>query len=107
MLNAKAAVADEDTRVRDEREPQRSRLRREHRNAYVLQEDDARLQPAPERAGAPPPVVDLDPRFYTALADSEARFSAGLPSLVRAERLVVRGHMTFRAGTVVSGVGEA
>ena len=75
-------------------------------DAYVLQEDDARLEPTPERGGAPPRVVDLDPRFYTALADLEARFPAGPPSLVRAERLVVRGDMTFGASTAVPGVGE-
>ncbi|MBD0283729.1 MAG: UTP--glucose-1-phosphate uridylyltransferase [Thermoleophilaceae bacterium] len=75
-------------------------------DAYVLQEDDARLQRAPERGGAPPQVVNLDPRFYTALADFESRFPAGPPSLVRAERLVVRGDMTFGAGTAVSGVDE-
>jgi UTP--glucose-1-phosphate uridylyltransferase len=75
-------------------------------DAYVLHDDDSRLEPAPARAGAPPPVVDLDPRFYKLLADFEARFPAGPPSLVRAERLVVRGDVTFGAGTVVSGGGE-
>jgi UTP--glucose-1-phosphate uridylyltransferase len=74
-------------------------------DAYVLH-DDSRLEPAPARAGAPPPVVDLDPRFYKLLADFEARFPAGPPSLVRAERLVVRGDVTFGAGSVVSGAGE-
>ncbi|MEA2468017.1 MAG: UTP--glucose-phosphate uridylyltransferase, partial [Thermoleophilaceae bacterium] len=75
-------------------------------DAYVLHEDDARLEPAPARAGAPPPLVDLDPRFYRSLAHFEARFPAGPPSLVHAERLVVRGDVTFGAGTVISGVGE-
>jgi UTP--glucose-1-phosphate uridylyltransferase len=64
-------------------------------DAYVLDPDDARLEPAPQRAGAPPPFVDLDRRFYTTLADFEARFPAGPPSLVAAERLVVRGDVTF------------
>jgi UTP--glucose-1-phosphate uridylyltransferase len=74
-------------------------------DAYVLHDDDARFEPAPERAGAPPPVVDLDPRFYRSLADFDARFPAGPPSLVAAERLAVRGDVTFGAGTVVSGAG--
>jgi UTP--glucose-1-phosphate uridylyltransferase len=74
-------------------------------DAYVLH-DDARLEPAPARAGRPPPLVDLDPRFYKSLAGFEARFPAGPPSLVAAERLVVRGDVTFGAGTVVAGVGE-
>lgn len=74
-------------------------------DAYVLH-DDARLEPAPDRPGAEPPVVDLDPRFYKRIADFEARFPEGPPSLVRAERFVVRGDLTFGAGTVVSGAGE-
>jgi UTP--glucose-1-phosphate uridylyltransferase len=64
-------------------------------DAYVLREDDARVVPAPEREGLPPPLVDLDPRFYKLLADFEARFPSGPPSLVRAERLVVRGDVVF------------
>jgi UTP--glucose-1-phosphate uridylyltransferase len=65
-------------------------------DAYVLHEDDARMEPAPERAGMEPPVVDLDPRFFKLLADFEARFPGGPPSLLRAERLVVRGDVVFR-----------
>ena len=65
-------------------------------DAYVLSEDDARMEPAPERAGMDPPVVDLDPRFYKLLPDFEARFPSGPPSLLRAERLVVRGDVVFR-----------
>jgi UTP--glucose-1-phosphate uridylyltransferase len=64
-------------------------------DAYVLHEDDARLVPAPEREGMPPPVVELDPRYFKLLADFEARFPSGPPSLVRAERLVVRGDVVF------------
>jgi UTP--glucose-1-phosphate uridylyltransferase len=65
-------------------------------DAYVLHEDDAPEEPAPERAGMDPPVVDLDPRFFKLLADFEARFPGGPPSLLRAERLVVRGDVVFR-----------
>jgi UTP--glucose-1-phosphate uridylyltransferase len=74
-------------------------------DAYVLR-DDGRMEPAPERAGAPPPVVDLDPRYYKLLADFEARFPGGPPSLARAERLRVDGAVTFGAGTVVIGAAE-
>jgi UTP--glucose-1-phosphate uridylyltransferase len=74
-------------------------------DAYVLHED-GRVEPAPERAGAAPPVVDLDPRYYKLLAEFEARFPAGPPSLARAERLTVRGDVTFGAGTVVTGAAE-
>ena len=74
-------------------------------DAYVLDAGDGRFEPAPERAGAPPPVVDLDPRYYKSLVDFDARFPEGPPSLVAAERLTVRGDVTFGAGSVVSGAG--
>jgi UTP--glucose-1-phosphate uridylyltransferase len=65
-------------------------------DAYVLREEDAVVEPAPERAGMEPPVVDLDPRYFKLLDDFEARFPGGPPSLLRAERLVVRGDVVFR-----------
>jgi UTP--glucose-1-phosphate uridylyltransferase len=65
-------------------------------DAYVFHEDDGRVLPAPERGDSPPPLVDLDPRYYKLLADFEARFPSGPPSLVRADRLVVRGDVVFR-----------
>ncbi len=64
-------------------------------DAYRLREDGAHLEPASERVATEPPVVDLDPRFYRGLDDFEARFPTGPPSLVRAERFVVRGDVTF------------
>jgi UTP--glucose-1-phosphate uridylyltransferase len=64
-------------------------------DAYVLREEDARMAPAPEREGMPPPVVELDPRYFKLLADFEARFPSGPPSLARAERLEVHGDVTF------------
>ncbi len=74
-------------------------------DVYILH-DDGRLEPAPERASSSPPMVDLEPRFYKLLADFEARFPSGPPSLINAERLVVRGDVTFGAGSVISGAGE-
>jgi UTP--glucose-1-phosphate uridylyltransferase len=64
-------------------------------DAYVLRDDDARVVPAPEREGMPPPLVDLDPRYFKLLRDFEARFPSGPPSLKRTERLVVRGDAVF------------
>src|SRR4051794_10281685 len=75
-------------------------------DAYVLDEDEGRLDPAPERGDAPPPVVDLDSRFFKNLKDFEARFPGGPPSLVAAERFVVAGDVTFGDGTVISGDSE-
>ena len=52
------------------------------------------------------PGVDLDPDHYKLLADFEERFPAGPPSLVEAERLVVRGDVTFGADVAVTGAVE-
>jgi UTP--glucose-1-phosphate uridylyltransferase len=51
------------------------------------------------------PFVDLDPRHYKLVADFDRHSPRGVPSMRRAERLVVRGDWTF--GADVSVVGEA
>jgi UTP--glucose-1-phosphate uridylyltransferase len=52
------------------------------------------------------PYVELDPRYYKLLDEFEARFPAGPPSLIEAERLVVDGDVTFGAGVAVKGTVE-
>ena len=59
--------------------------------------DDYRL-----RAQVEPPLVDLDRRFYTTIADFDARVPEP-PSLVEATSLTVRGDWRFGRGVVVSG----
>ena|SRR5215207_3875403 len=49
------------------------------------------------------PYVDLDPEYFKILADFEARFEGGPPSLVRADRLEVRGDVAFGKDVVVVG----
>ncbi|MCP9490712.1 MAG: UTP--glucose-1-phosphate uridylyltransferase [Solirubrobacteraceae bacterium MAG38_C4-C5] len=49
------------------------------------------------------PVVDLDPDHFKLLADFEARFPAGPPSLRDCDRLTVAGDVTFGAGVAVRG----
>jgi UTP--glucose-1-phosphate uridylyltransferase len=49
------------------------------------------------------PYVDLDPEYFKILADFDARFPAGPPSLVRADRLEVRGDVAFGKDVVVVG----
>jgi UTP--glucose-1-phosphate uridylyltransferase len=66
---------------------------------------DLLVEPRPERAERLP-FVELDPGFYKLLDDFEARFPDGPPSLLGAERLVVRGDVTFGPGVVVRGVVE-
>jgi UTP--glucose-1-phosphate uridylyltransferase len=67
--------------------------------------DDLRVEARAER-GERLPFVELDPRFYKLLDEFEARFPGGPPSLVEAERLVVRGDVTFGPGVVVCGAVE-
>lgn len=51
------------------------------------------------------PYVALDPKYFKMLSDFEAHFPAGSPSLVNADRLEVRGDVTFgKDVTVVGGV---
>jgi UTP--glucose-1-phosphate uridylyltransferase len=64
--------------------------------------DQGGLEIAPER-GRPAPFVDLDPAYYKLLADFDARFPAGPPSLIDADRFVVRGDVVFDAGYVARG----
>ncbi|WOP19269.1 UTP--glucose-1-phosphate uridylyltransferase [Raineyella sp. LH-20] len=67
-------------------------------DAYEL-DDDVRLRLAADRAC----LVQLDPRHYRQIADFDAHFPAGPPSLRGAERLTVDGDWTFGAGVVVTG----
>jgi UTP--glucose-1-phosphate uridylyltransferase len=67
--------------------------------------DDMQVRPVAERAGQLP-FVDLDSRFYKLVDQFEQRFPAGAPSLREAERLVVRGDVTFGRGVVVRGAVE-
>jgi UTP--glucose-1-phosphate uridylyltransferase len=71
-------------------------------DVYEL-DDQYRLVKAAARDGRDDPFVDLDPRYFKLVGDFEARFPAGPPSLVDAERLTVRGDVTFEAGVVVRG----
>jgi UTP--glucose-1-phosphate uridylyltransferase len=66
---------------------------------------DCHLEPLPERADSLP-FVELDPAYYKLLDRFEARFPAGPPSLREAQRLVVRGDVTFGANVVVRGAVE-
>ncbi len=72
------------------------------RSDYYVLADDFRVVVSPRRTLGPL-LVALDPRFYKVMADFEARFPAGPPSLVDCERLVVRGDVTFGAGVVARG----
>ena len=49
------------------------------------------------------PYVDLDPAHYSLLADFDARFADGIPSLREAHTLVVNGDWTFSKGITVVG----
>jgi UTP--glucose-1-phosphate uridylyltransferase len=70
-------------------------------DVYTVSEDSD-VEPIPERADQLP-YVELDKRFYRLIDEFEGRFPAGPPSLREAERLVVRGDVTFAAEVVVRG----
>jgi len=72
-------------------------------DAYVL-DADAKVVHADGRTQAP--LVDLDPAHFKLVGDFDARFPAGAPSLRAADRLTVRGDVTFGRGVVVRGSAE-
>jgi UTP--glucose-1-phosphate uridylyltransferase len=63
---------------------------------------DMHVEPVPERADDLP-LVELDPAHYKLLDAFDARFPAGPPSLREAQRLSVRGDVTFGSGVIVRG----
>jgi UTP--glucose-1-phosphate uridylyltransferase len=69
-------------------------------DAYVLGEG-ARIELAEGRDA--PPLVELDDDHFKLLADFDARFPEGPPSLAAAERLAVRGDVTFGRDVTVRG----
>ncbi len=75
------------------------------RSDVYTMSDDLLVEPVPERAGNLP-FVELDSKHYKMLDDFEARFPEGAPSLREAQRLVVKGDVTFGAGVVVRGAVE-
>lgn len=69
-------------------------------DAYALG-DGARIELAPGRDA--PPLVELDDGHFKLLADFDSHFPAGPPSLADAERLEVRGDVTFGRDVAVRG----
>jgi UTP--glucose-1-phosphate uridylyltransferase len=75
------------------------------RSDFYTLTDRAHVEPAEGReAGSI--LVDLDPDHYKLLADFDARFPAGAPSLVECSRFVVRGDVTFGRDVAVRGEAE-
>jgi UTP--glucose-1-phosphate uridylyltransferase len=70
-------------------------------DAYLLT-DDYHLVPNPDRKVGSL-LVSLDSAYFKMLADFEARFPHGAPSLVDCERLEVIGDWTFGRDVVVKG----
>jgi UTP--glucose-1-phosphate uridylyltransferase len=67
-------------------------------DAYRLTED-AQVELAAPR----PPYVELDPAHFKKIADFDARFPAGAPSLLACESLAVRGDVRFGRDVVARG----
>ena len=73
-------------------------------DAYRLTEDY--LLVLDESRHGQPPVIDLDGKHYKLLADFEAAFPYGAPSLVKCESLKVTGKKVFPANLVLEGKVE-
>jgi UTP--glucose-1-phosphate uridylyltransferase len=67
-------------------------------DAYALTEDWT-VQPAAD----PLPIVELDSKCYKLIADFDARFPGGAPSLRECRRLEVSGDVTFGRSVAVKG----
>ncbi len=67
-------------------------------DAYSL-DDDGALRLAVRKA----PVIELDPSFYKTMADFDARFPHGAPSLREASSLTVKGDWIFGKNVVIRG----
>jgi UTP--glucose-1-phosphate uridylyltransferase len=72
-------------------------------DAYVLG-DGARIALAEGRSGAP--LVELDDEHFKLLADFDAHFPEGPPSLAQSQRLEVRGDVTFGRDVTVRGTAR-
>jgi UDP-N-acetylglucosamine pyrophosphorylase len=70
-------------------------------DAYRLTEDH--LLVLDESRHGEPPVIDLDSKHYKLLADFEAAFPHGAPSLVHCESLTVIGKKIFPVNLVLRG----
>ncbi len=70
-------------------------------DAYELSSDARIVARDPEANRAR--VVELDPRHYSQIADFEARFEDGAPSLRRCRRLTIRGDFHFGADVTIEG----
>jgi UTP--glucose-1-phosphate uridylyltransferase len=73
-------------------------------DVYTLR-DGMVVEPVTERLGRLP-IVDLDKDVYGHLDRFDEHFPAGPPSLRGAERLVIRGNVSFGAGVVIRGSVE-
>ena len=73
-------------------------------DAYRITEDY--LLVLDESRHGQPPVIDLDSKYYKLLADFEAAFPHGAPSLVKCDSLKVVGKKIFPANLVLQGKVE-
>jgi len=73
-------------------------------DAYVLSEDfEVALNPERTLGNL---VVELDPRHYKFVADLDARFPHGAPSLLHCERFHVTGDFLFEEDVICRGSVE-
>lgn len=64
--------------------------------------DDFSVTMHPDR-NCRPPVIDLDPTYYQFVTEFDKRFSHGVPSLLKCEKLAVAGDFRFGEEVVIQG----
>jgi UTP--glucose-1-phosphate uridylyltransferase len=65
-------------------------------------DDESRLHLAPVRHGRPP-LARLDPAYYKNVADFDARFPGGVPSMLACDQFTVDGDVRFGPGVILRG----
>ncbi|MCW2529586.1 MAG: putative uridylyltransferase [Pseudonocardiales bacterium] len=69
-------------------------------------DESSRVQVSPQRESGDVPFVDLDPTYFKLMPDFEQRFAEGPPSLVGAQRFIVKGDVRFAGGVIATGEVE-
>jgi len=70
-------------------------------DSYTVEDDGTVV-----KAAVTTPLIDLDSRYFKKIADFDAHFPSGPPSLVNAESLTVKGDWTFGADVRVEGAAR-
>ena len=71
-------------------------------DVYIRANDLHGIEVNPAHSG-PLPLVNLDPDYYKLIGDMDARFPAGVPSLLACQTLTIKGDVKFGEQVTVKG----